>query len=98
MLQDSSRNLTPIGQRLHRTERGKRAWHHRNPGYSGGVFVALGAAPLILNASAAYQMLGVTYLIVGATRAVSMFIDKSAVQSNAISLVVEIAFGIILVL
>ena len=64
----------------------------------GGVFVALGAAPLILNASAAYQMLGITYLVVGATRAVSMFVDKSVVQSNVISLVVEIVFGIILVL
>jgi hypothetical protein len=64
----------------------------------GGVFVALGAAPLILNAAAAYQMLGITYLVVGGTRAVSMFVDKSVVQSNVISLVVEIAFGIILVL
>jgi len=64
----------------------------------GGFFVALGATPLILNAAAAYQMLGIAYLAVGATRAVSMFIDKSVVQSNVISLVVEIAFGIILVL
>ena len=43
-------------------------------------------------------MLGITYLVVGGTRAVSMFVDKSVVQSNVISLVVEIAFGIILVL
>lgn len=64
----------------------------------GGVFVALGAAPLILNAPAAYQMLGITYLVVGAIRAVSMFVDRSVVQSNVISLVVEIVFGVILVL
>ena len=64
----------------------------------GGVFVALGAAPLILNETAAYQMLGITYLVVGGIRAVSMFVDKSVVQSNVISLVVEIALGIILVL
>ena len=64
----------------------------------GGVFVALGAAPLILNAAAAYQTLGITYLVVGVIRAVSMFVDKSVVQSNVISLVVEIAFGIMLVL
>ena len=64
----------------------------------GGFFVALGAAPLILNATAAYQMLGIAYLVVGGTRAVSMFVDKSVVQSNIISLVVEIVFGIVLVL
>jgi hypothetical protein len=64
----------------------------------GGVFVALGAVPLILNAPAAYQMLGITYLVVAGTRAVSMFVDKSVVQSNIISLVIEIVFGVVLVL
>ena len=64
----------------------------------GGFFVALGAAPLLLDAAAAYQMLGIAYLVVGGIRAISMFVDKSVVQSNVISLVVEIAFGIILVL
>jgi hypothetical protein len=63
----------------------------------GGFFVALGAAPLILNATAAYQMLGIAYLVVGGVRAVSMFVDKSVVQSNIISLVVEIVLGVILV-
>jgi len=64
----------------------------------GGFFVALGAAPLILQAPAAYRMLGLAYLVVAAVRAVSMFIDKSVVQSNIISLVAEIVFGIVLVL
>ncbi|MBN1314852.1 MAG: DUF4345 family protein [Anaerolineales bacterium] len=64
----------------------------------GGFFIALGAAPLILNEPAAYQMLGIAYLVVGLTRAVSMFVDKSVVQSNVISLVVELVFGVILVL
>ena len=64
----------------------------------GGFFVALGAAPLILNATAAYQMLGIAYLVVGATRAVSMFVDRSVDQSNIVSLAVEIIFGVILVL
>jgi len=64
----------------------------------GGFFVALGAAPLILDAQAAYQMLGIAYLVVAFTRAVSMFVDKSVVQSNIISLVVEVIFGVILVL
>ena len=64
----------------------------------GGFFVALGAAPLILNATAAYQMLGIAYLVVAVTRAVSMFVDQSVVQSNIISLAVEIVFGVILIL
>jgi uncharacterized membrane protein HdeD (DUF308 family) len=64
----------------------------------GGFFVALGAAPLILNAAAAYQMLGIAYLVVGVTRAISMFVDKSVGQSNMVSLVFEIVFGIVLVL
>lgn len=64
----------------------------------GGLFVALGAAPLVLRAAAAYQMLGIAYLVVGVTRAVSMFIDKSVVKSNVISLVIEIVFGVVLVL
>jgi hypothetical protein len=64
----------------------------------GGVFIALGAVPLILNSPVAYLMLGITYLVIGLVRAVSMFMDKSVVQSNIISLVVEIIFGIILVL
>ena len=64
----------------------------------GGVFVALGAAPLILNAPAAYQTLGITYLVVGGVRAVSMLVDQSVEQSNLVSLVVEIVFGVVLVL
>jgi len=38
------------------------------------------------------------YLAIGAVRAVSMVIDKSIEQSNIISVIVEIIFGIILVL
>jgi hypothetical protein len=43
-------------------------------------------------------MLGIMYLAIAAVRAVSMVTDKSIEQSNIISLVVEIVFGIILVL
>ena len=64
----------------------------------GGFFVALGIAPLILNAAAAYRMLGIAYLAVAAVRTVSMVLDKSVEQSNIISVVVEIVFGVILVL
>ena len=63
----------------------------------GGFFIGLGAAVLILQAPAAYQTLGIAYLVVGATRLVSMFVDRSVVQSNIISLVVEVAFGVVLV-
>jgi len=64
----------------------------------GGFFVALGAVPLILGAPETYVMLGITYLVVAVVRAASMIIDKSVEQSNVISLVVEIIFGVILVL
>jgi hypothetical protein len=64
----------------------------------GGFFIALGAAPLLLRVPQAYQMLGIAYLVVGIVRAVSMVVDKSVVQSNLISLAVEIVFGVILVL
>ena len=45
-----------------------------------------------------YQAIGIMYLAIGAVRAVSMFLDRSVMQSNTISLIVEIVFGIILVL
>jgi lipase chaperone LimK len=64
----------------------------------GGFFVALGAIPLILDVPETYQMLGITYLVVAVVRTASMIIDKSVMQSNIISVVAEIIFGIILVL
>ncbi len=64
----------------------------------GGFFIALGAAPLILSSPVAYTMLGMAYLVVGVVRGVSMWVDGSVTQSNIISLVVEIIFGMILVL
>ncbi len=65
----------------------------------GGFFVALGLAPLLFGlAEDMFMMLGFTYLIVGAVRAVSMFVDKSVMQSNIISLLIEVAFGVVLAL
>ncbi len=64
----------------------------------GGLFIALGVFPIVINSPVAYMMLGVTYLGIGLVRAISMFMDKSVVQSNVISLVVEIVFGVILVI
>ena len=55
-------------------------------------------AIFLLGTRETYQMLGIMYLAIGAVRAVSMVTDKSIEQSNIISLVVEIIFGIILVL
>ena len=64
----------------------------------GGLFIGLGLAPFLLPAPATYQMLGIAYLAIFAVRLVSLFVDKSFEQSNYISLGVEIAFGVILML
>ena len=64
----------------------------------GGFFVALGAAPLFLNSPVAYTMLGIAYLGIAVVRGISVFVDKSVTQSNIISLVVEVIFGVILVI
>ena len=64
----------------------------------GALFIGAGLAPFILGASAAYQALGITYLAIALARTISMFVDKSVMQSNLISLAVEVVFGLILVL
>jgi len=64
----------------------------------GGFFVALGVVPLVLDVPETYRMLGIAYLVVAVVRTVSMIVDKSVVQSNIISAVVEIIFGVILIL
>lgn len=64
----------------------------------GGFFVGLGGAVLIINDPAAYLTLGIAYLVVALVRTISMFVDKSVVQSNVISVVSEVIFGVILVL
>jgi hypothetical protein len=64
----------------------------------GGLFIALGLAPIIIYDNDAFATLGAGYLGIAVVRLVSIFVDKSAVQSNWISLAVEIVFGIVLVL
>jgi hypothetical protein len=65
----------------------------------GALFIGIGIAPFLLgNAPAVYQALGIMYLAVGLVRAISMVLDKSIMPSNTISLIVEIIFGVILVL
>src|SRR4030042_2839032 len=63
----------------------------------GGLFIALGLAPLFLGATA-YRMLGIGYLAIAVARTFSIFFDKSFDQSNWISLAIEVIFGIILVI
>lgn len=63
----------------------------------GGMFIALGLAPLFLGA-VAYEMLGIAYLGIAAARAFSTVFDKSYDQSNLISLAIEIVLGFLLVL
>lgn len=64
----------------------------------GGLFIGLGIAVFLLKTHEVYQTLGIMYFAIGVVRAVSMVVDKSVEQSNIISLIVEIIFGIILVL
>jgi hypothetical protein len=63
----------------------------------GGFFIGLGGALLILNAPAAYLTLGIAYLVVAVVRTISMFVDKSVVQSNVISVISELIFAVILI-
>jgi hypothetical protein len=63
----------------------------------GGLFIALGIAPLFLG-TVAYQTLGITYLGIAVARLFSIVFDKSYAQSNIISLVIEIVLGAILVI
>ena len=64
----------------------------------GALFIALGAAALYLNLPETYFMLGIAYLAMAAVRGISMFVDNSVVSSNVISFVVELVFGIFLIL
>ena len=64
----------------------------------GGLFIGLGIAVLVLGTREVYQALGIMYLAIAAVRIVSIFVDKSSVQSNWISVAAEIVLGILLVL
>jgi len=63
----------------------------------GGLFIALGVAPLFLGATA-YRMLGIGYLAIAVARAFSIVLDRSFAQSNIISLAIEVVCGVILVI
>ncbi|MBM4437433.1 MAG: hypothetical protein FJ029_09400 [Actinobacteria bacterium] len=60
----------------------------------GGLFTALGIAPLVYRSDAMYRALGLGYLAIAAVRAVSMLVDRSWNQrSNWLSLGFEAVFG-----
>jgi hypothetical protein len=62
----------------------------------GGGFVGLGLAPLLFRDERAYRVLGLTYLAMAAVRLASVAVDRSYARSNLISLVIEAAFGLAL--
>jgi len=64
----------------------------------GGTFVGLGLAPLLLATPSAYLTLAIAYFVIAAVRTVSMFLDKSIMSSNIISVVSEVVLGVILIL
>ncbi len=64
----------------------------------GALFVGLGAAVLFYRSSEAYMILGISYLAMALVRGISIIVDRSPVSSNIISFVVELVFGIMLVL
>jgi len=64
----------------------------------GGLLIGLGIAPFILGGTTSYKVVGFGYLAIALTRAFSIIFDKSYAQSNIISLVIEIVFGVILVI
>jgi hypothetical protein len=65
----------------------------------GGLFTALGAAPLVFASPDMGLMLGIAYFAIAAVRLIGMFVDGSAGESsNWISFASEIVGGIILVL
>ena len=63
----------------------------------GGLFIAMGIAPLFLRPQG-FRMLGIAYLAIALARLFSMIFDKSFDNPNIISLVIEIVLGVILVL
>ena len=61
----------------------------------GGAFIGLGLAPLLLDKSVAYPMLGIVYLAIGLTRVITIFLDKSRESSNLISVDSELVLGVL---
>jgi hypothetical protein len=62
-----------------------------------GMFIALGIVPLFLG-TAAYKMLGISFLGIAVAHTISILFDKSYAQSNFISLAIKIVLGAILII
>jgi hypothetical protein len=62
----------------------------------GGMFIGMGAAPLVLNDPIAFKTLGFAYLGMAVIRIPSMFFDRSTDSSNLMSAGLEVAFGVFL--
>lgn len=64
----------------------------------GGVFIGLAAAVLVFRTPAVFQTLGIAFAAIALVRAISIVVDKAAVQSNIVSLISEIVLAVILIL
>ncbi len=64
----------------------------------GGTFIGLSVAALIFPIKEVFMTLGIAYLAIAIIRAVSMFVDRSLVKSNWISLASEIVLIVCLFL
>jgi hypothetical protein len=64
----------------------------------GGLFIGMGAAPLILGSPIAFKTLGIAYLGMAIIRIPSMLLDRSFDSSNLMSAGLEAAFGVLLLL
>jgi len=65
----------------------------------GGLFLAMGAAPLLLNDPVAYQVVGITFIGAFITRLATLFTNHPQVDRLfVVSAVFELAVGLILLL
>lgn len=64
----------------------------------GALFVGLGGAVLYYRSPESFRILGITYLAMALVRGVSILVDKAPIPSNLISFLVELVFGVLLVL
>lgn len=66
----------------------------------GGFFIGFGAAAILLNDSAAYQLLGIGYLFAAGTRLLQILMESTDLldRSFGVLFVIELSVGLILVL
>jgi hypothetical protein len=64
----------------------------------GGVFIGLAAAVVIFRTPEVFSMLGIAFAAIALVRAISIVVDRAAVQSNIVSLISEVVMAVILIL